>query len=156
MNWPANPFWDYALELYRRQGVEVACLELPQRHGLDVNIVLFCCWLAERARVADEAFLARIAKAAETWQNDVVQPLRAIRSRLKSALTARQQGSIAARWPELAGALRERILALEIDGERLEQLLLAMTVASVAAQGCPMPVAPRRTARACLRAGEVQ
>ena len=125
MNWPANPFWDYALELYRRPGVEAACLELQQRHSVDVNLVLFCCWLAHRGVAADAAFLARIAEAAEVWQQEVVRPLRAVRSQLKSALTAPQPGSIAARWPELATTLRQQVLALEIDGERLEQLLLA-------------------------------
>ncbi|MDF2782313.1 MAG: hypothetical protein K0S96_2118, partial [Geminicoccaceae bacterium] len=26
MDWPANPFWDYSVELYRRPGVEAACI----------------------------------------------------------------------------------------------------------------------------------
>ena len=105
MRWPANPFWDYALELYRRPGVEAACLELQQRHSLDVNIVLLCCWLGHRGVVAEDAVLARIAEMTETWQEEVVRPLRAVRSRLKSALAAPQPGSIAARWPDLAELL---------------------------------------------------
>ena len=48
-----------------------------------------------------------------------------------------QPGSIAARWPELAGALRERVLALEIDGERLEQLLLAELAAELGPTAAP-------------------
>jgi uncharacterized protein (TIGR02444 family) len=137
LNWPANPFWDYALELYRRPGVEAACLELQQRHGVDINIVLFCCWLTHRGVAADAAFLARIAAAAEVWQQEVVRPLRAVRSQLKSALTAPQPGSIAARWPELAAALRQQVLALEIDGERLEQLLLAEFAAELGPAAAP-------------------
>jgi uncharacterized protein (TIGR02444 family) len=137
LRWPANPFWDYALDLYRKEGVEAACLELQRRHGVDVNIVLLCCWLGHRGVVADEAVWARIAEAAETWQKEVVRPLRAVRSRLTSALTAPQPGSIAARWPELAGALRKRVLALEIDGERLEQLLLTEVAAGLALTGAP-------------------
>jgi uncharacterized protein (TIGR02444 family) len=125
VHWPANPFWDYALELYRRPGVEAACLELQERHGLDVNLILLCCWLASRGIVADAAMLARIARAAEVWQEQLVRPLRAVRGRLKTALRKPQPGSIAARWPELTGALRQRVLAAETDGERLEQLLLA-------------------------------
>jgi uncharacterized protein (TIGR02444 family) len=137
VRWPANPFWDYALDLYRKEGVEAACLELQRRHGVDVNIVLLCCWLGHRGVVADESVWARIAAVAETWQKEVVRPLRAVRSRLKSALTAPKPGSIAARWPELAGELRERVLALEIDGERLEQLLLAEVAAGLALAGPP-------------------
>ena len=137
MDWPANPFWDYALELYRRNRVEAACLELQQRHRLDVNLVLFCCWLASRGILADEAVLGRIAEAAEVWQEQFVRPLRAVRSRMKIALTEPQPGSIPARWPDLAAALRQRTLALEIDGERLEQLLLAEGAADLAATAAP-------------------
>ena len=137
MDWPANPFWDYALELYRREGVEAACLKLQQRHGLDVNIVLFCCWLASRGIAADEGSLGRIAEAAKNWQEEFVRPLRALRSRLKAALAEPRPGSIPARWPDLVAALRRRALALEIDGERLEQLLLAERAADLAATAAP-------------------
>jgi uncharacterized protein (TIGR02444 family) len=137
LRWPVNPFWDYALELYRKEGVETACLELQQRHGVDVNIVLLCCWLGHRGIAADEAVLARIADVVEAWQEEVVRPLRAVRGRLKAALTMPQPGSVAARWPELAGALRQRVLALEIDGERLEQLLLAEFTAGLGPAAAP-------------------
>jgi uncharacterized protein (TIGR02444 family) len=137
VDWPANPFWDYALDLYRRDGVEAACLELQERHGLDVNVVLLCCWLARRGIPADEAALGRIAEMVEVWQKDFVRPLRAVRSRLKAALTQPRPGSIPARWPELAAALRQRALALEIDGERLEQLLLAELAADLAPRATP-------------------
>jgi uncharacterized protein (TIGR02444 family) len=137
LDWPVNPFWDYALELYRRQGVEAACLELQQRHGLDVNVVLFCCWLGQRGIEVDEAALGRIADTAEAWQEDFVRPLRTVRSRLKAALTEPRPASIPARWPEFAAALRQRVLALEIDGERLEQLLLAELAAELAPTAAP-------------------
>jgi uncharacterized protein (TIGR02444 family) len=131
VDWPANPFWDYAVELYRQKGVEGACLELQQRHGLDVNAVLFCCWLASRGIAADEAVLRRIVERTEVWQEAFVRPLRAVRSRLKITLADAAPGSIPARWPELSAALRRRVLALEIDGERLEQLLLAELAADL-------------------------
>jgi uncharacterized protein (TIGR02444 family) len=137
VDWPANPFWDYALGLYRREGVEAACLELQQRHGLDVNVVLFCCWLARSGTPVDEATLGRIAATTEAWQAEFVRPLRAVRNRLKAALTQPQPGGITARWPDLAAALRQRVLALEIDGERLEHLLLAELAANLAATAVP-------------------
>ena len=137
MDWPANPFWDYALELYRRAGVEAACLELQARHGLDVNLVLLCCWLASRGIAPDEAVLRRIVARAEVWQEAFVRPLRAVRGRLKVALAQPEPASIPARWPELAAALRRRVLALELDGERLEQLLLATLAADLADTATP-------------------
>lgn len=137
MDWPDNQFWNYAVGLYRRPGVEAACLELQQRHDLDVNVVLLCCWLASRGVAPDEATLGRIAASAESWQDAFVRPLRAVRSRLKADLADLRPGSIPARWPELASGLRGRVLDVEIDGERLEQLLLAELVADLAPAAAP-------------------
>ena len=137
MEWPDNPFWEYALELYGRTGVEQACLGLQGRHGLDVNLVLLCCWLANRGVLLDEPALGRMVAGAEHWQAIFVRPLRAVRSRLKDELKARPPGSVAAHCPELTSDLRRRALALEIDGERLEQLLLAALAAELAATEPP-------------------
>jgi uncharacterized protein (TIGR02444 family) len=137
LHWPDNPFWDYAVELYRRPGVEGACLELQARHGLDVNLVLLCCWLASRGTAADERTFDRIAAAAERWQVAFVRPLRAVRRRLKADLADAQPDSIPARWPELVSGLRGRVVALEIEGERLEQLLLAALVGDHTATAAP-------------------
>ena len=137
MDWPDNPFWDYAVELYRRPGLEGACLELQAPHGLDVNLVLLCCWLATRGVAGDEQTLQRIVAEAESWQAAFVRPLRAVRRQLKAELADLRSGSIPARWPELTSGLRERVLALEIDGERLEQLLLAALVSDLAATAAP-------------------
>ena len=137
MDWPDNPFWDYAVKLYRRRGVEPACLELQARHGLDVNLVLLCCWLASRGIAADKPTLDRITAAAARWHSGFVLSLRAIRRRLKAGLARPRPGSIPARWPELTSGLRERVLRLEIDGERMEQLLLAALVSDLASTATP-------------------
>jgi uncharacterized protein (TIGR02444 family) len=137
MDWPANPFWDYALALYRRDGVERACLDLQTRHGLDVNIVLLCCWLASRGIEADQEWLRAATAAVERWQAEVIRPLRAVRNRLKAELAEPEPGSIPACWADLTARLRQRVLALEIDGERLEQLLLADLAADLPATTPP-------------------
>jgi uncharacterized protein (TIGR02444 family) len=134
MEWPANPFWDYSLALYRQAAVEAACLELQRRHGLDVNLVLLCCWQASRGGALDAASLRRAQEAVASWQTEVVRPLRALRQRLKVSLAQPEPGSIGELWPALAGALRVRALALELDGERLAQLALARALADLPAR----------------------
>ena len=151
MHWPDNPFWDYAVELYRRPGVEGACLELQARHGLDVNLVLLCCWLASRGVAADEPSLGRIAAAAASWQEAFVRPLRAVRRRLKADLADPQHDSIPACWPELTSGLRGRLLALEIEGERLEQLFLAALVSDLTPTATPGVALARANLRCCWR-----
>jgi uncharacterized protein (TIGR02444 family) len=135
--WPAEPFWDYSLELYRRPGVEDACLELQRRHGLDVNLLLLCCWLGARGVALDRAALERAELAVRAWQVEVVRPMRAVRRRLKVKLEDPDPMSVHEGWPDLAQALRRHALALEIDAERLEQLALARGVT-----GLPQSAAP--------------
>lgn len=137
LDWPASPFWNYALDLYRRPGVEGACLDLQRRHGLDVNLVLLCCWLAARGIEVEREWLAQVTARVESWQVEAIRPLRGVRSHLKAELAAPPPGSIAARWPQLTAVLRQRVLALEIDGERLEQLLLAELAADLTAAAAP-------------------
>jgi uncharacterized protein (TIGR02444 family) len=137
LDWPPNPFWDYALELYRRTGVEGACLELQGRHGLDVNLVLLCCWLGSRGIAAERDWLRAATAAVEPWQAEVIRPLRTVRGRLKAELAEPKPERIPARWPELAAGLRRRVLAVELDGERLEQLLLADLAADLPAMAVP-------------------
>ncbi len=87
--------------------------------------MLFCCWLGHRGIEADDPFLAAARRAAEGWQIEVVRPLRAVRRRLKATLANPAADSVQKRWPELVSQLRERVLELEIDAERLAQLNLA-------------------------------
>ena len=63
--------------------------------------------------------------------------MRAVRRRLRVELTAPDPESIAELWPGIAAAIRERVLALEIDGEHLAQLWLARLVAPLPANARP-------------------
>jgi uncharacterized protein (TIGR02444 family) len=137
--WPQEPFWDYAVALYGRPGVEAACLELQQRHQIDVNLVLLCLWLGERGATLDEETLARLCHAAERWQIEVVRPLRALRQRLKTRIADRAPNSVAGDWSELAASIRRQTIALELEAEHLEQLHLGRGVVRLADNGEPGP-----------------
>lgn len=146
--WPESAFWTYSLEIYGRPGVERACLELQRRHDLDVNLLLLCCWLGARGITLDRPALSRARAAATTWQREVVRPLRAIRVRLKDRLARTEPGSVPEAWPDLAARLRAQILALELDGEHLEQLALEGATAESAPAAAPGPgLACRNLAR---------
>ena len=36
-----NPFWQFSLDAYQRDGVQPACLSLQDDWGLDVNVLLY-------------------------------------------------------------------------------------------------------------------
>ncbi|HXZ02488.1 MAG TPA: TIGR02444 family protein [Stellaceae bacterium] len=76
----AEPFWTFALAFYRRPGVSSACIALQDRHGCDVNLMLYACWvgLSGRGRLAG-ADLHRAEAVAAPWRGGVIEKLRAAR-----------------------------------------------------------------------------
>jgi uncharacterized protein (TIGR02444 family) len=110
-----TPFWQFSGIVYRNPGVAEACLSLQDRHGLDVNLLLFCAWAGTCGRRLDGGDIALLRTASRPWQDEVVAPLRAVRRWLK------QQASL----PEdLGETFREDVKAMELQAEMLEQMLL--------------------------------
>ncbi|SJZ40280.1 TIGR02444 family protein [Enhydrobacter aerosaccus] len=113
-----HPFWNFSLELYASEGVAPACLDLQDRRGCDVNILLFCCWLGASGRptlTADR--LKSILAVSDRWQADVVRPLRQVRKALK-------ERSWSETLPETVDAARRRVAEAELAAEHAEQLTL--------------------------------
>lgn len=122
-------FWNFSLQLYRKPGVGQACVALQDGLGLDVNLLLFCCWHGRENRALAEEDIRRAMAAAEGWQREVVQPLRAVRRRLKAGVAP-----VSAAECE---ALRRKVNDLELEGERIAQATL---------EALPAPPAGRRSA----------
>lgn len=138
MEFPDHPFWDFSLQVYGTEGVAAACLVLQDAHQLDVNIVLYCCWIGASGRGALDAGEAAMAAAAVAeWHGDVVRGVRAVRQRLK--------GGLAPAPLELSDPLRRRIAKIEVELEHVEQLMLAATIDRPADSGAS---AERRSADA--------
>jgi len=112
----STDFWRFSQAFYALPGVAQACLILQDRHGLDVNLALYCCWLglSGRGRI-DAAQLSAANAAIASWRRDVIEVLRTARRALKEP---------AAVEPE-AHAVRERVKAIELEAERICQARLA-------------------------------
>jgi uncharacterized protein (TIGR02444 family) len=106
----ADEFWAFSLALYARPGVAAACLRLQDERGLDVNLLLLCCWLARsgRGRLSEDDLAAAEADATP-WRRDVIEPLRAVRRAFKGLSDAAS--------PSLYAELKQ----LELRAEREEQ-----------------------------------
>ncbi len=116
---PNHPFWDFSLAVYGREGVAQACVALQDRRGLDVNLLLFCCWAGSRGRRLDPVDLKGLDAAVRPWREAVVRPLRGIRRWLKTQAPA--PGTPAHR-------LRVRVKADELQAEAVEQARLAQAL----------------------------
>jgi uncharacterized protein (TIGR02444 family) len=114
-----HPFWNFSLELYAAEGVAGACLDLQERRGCDVNILLFCCWLGASGRPTLTAERLRaILRESDAWQAEIVKPLREVRRLLKDRPW---EGAP----PETIDATRRRVADAELAAEHAEQLRLA-------------------------------
>src|SRR5208282_4389990 len=140
---PVCEFWDFSLAVYGREGVAAACLALQERHGADVNLLLFCCWHARSGRgaLAGEG-LRRTAAAVEPWHGQLVRGLRAVRVRLRRPSAPLPQATDAL-LAELAEGLRKKVAAVELEAEHLEQLLLAAAAPPLPSERTPVPLAKR-------------
>jgi uncharacterized protein (TIGR02444 family) len=108
-----HPFWNFSLEIYAAEGVSQACLDLQERRGCDVNILLFCCWLGTSGRPTLTAERLRgILAEIQPWQARIVKPLRDVRRLLKELS------------PASSDATRRRVADAELAAEHAEQLKL--------------------------------
>ena len=127
-----NSFWDFSVTVYGREGVAPACLELQERLGLDVNLLLFACWAGCRGRPLSRDETARLVELTEPWQEQVVRPLRGVRRWLKGQDLAPA---------EPAAALRARVKTDELTAEAIQQRLLFETLEVPEGEGGPETVA---------------
>ncbi|MEM7170639.1 MAG: TIGR02444 family protein [Pseudomonadota bacterium] len=115
----ASAFWSYSLSLYAVPGVEGACLELQDEAGLNVNLMLFCCWLASEGHALPADRAQDALEVVRPCQDDFVTPLRSARRWLKTADGLPD---------ETRAELGRKVLSLELEGERLLQLALVRGV----------------------------
>lgn len=123
-DWPESPFWTFSLDFYSQPEVEAICLALQDDHGLDVNLVLLAAWLARTARCVEPRVATPLRMLADEYQAEVMQPVRQARRALKRQMTHLPLA------PLLAQRRRD-LLAVELDLERVEQLMLETLAAAL-------------------------
>ena len=134
-------FWDFSVRLYSRVGVADACLALQSQHGLDVNLLLYCCWIgASRGAFREAEFMAAL-EFAEPWSVNVVRPLREARTWMKTS------GCESERVPQAeCMAVRADVKAAELAAERLQQFGLE----SISAPAAESPLSADEQLRATV------
>ncbi|HET9714916.1 MAG TPA: TIGR02444 family protein [Pseudolabrys sp.] len=107
-----NEFWRFSVAVYATPGVAEECLALQEALGIDVNLLLFCAWLGARRHVIlTPSDVAGADTAVRNWHKSVVQPLRGVRTALKSICG------------DCAG-YRSKVKAIELEAEQMEQAML--------------------------------
>ena len=112
-------FWDFSVRTYRTDGVPDACLSLQNDYGADVNMLLYCCWIAVHSGEFDAALFASAGEFSDNWAEHVVVPLRSARTWMKHT------GCTAGEVPtDECMTLRDEIKSVEFAAEKLQQEVL--------------------------------
>jgi uncharacterized protein (TIGR02444 family) len=108
-----SPFWLFSVRLYGLPGVAPACIALQDEAGVDVNVLFFLLWNATQHRALSVADVSQIEQAIGPWRDMAVVPIRNVRRALKSPPPVMA--------PDAAEGLRNRVKAVELEAERLQQ-----------------------------------
>jgi uncharacterized protein (TIGR02444 family) len=110
----SDALWRFSLAFYALPGVAEALIALQDRDGLDVNLILFALWLGASGRgLLTSDGLAAADRTTRAIRAEIVEPLRALRRRLRTNPDANVQH------------LRDGVKALELTAEKLVQSRLA-------------------------------
>ena len=86
---------------------------MQEEAGVDVNLLLFLLWHARQRRRLSTADVAALEAKIAPWRDVTVIPLRSVRRALKSPPALVEAAT--------AEAFRNRIKAVELEAERLQQ-----------------------------------
>jgi uncharacterized protein (TIGR02444 family) len=107
-------FWEFAFETYERSGIAADLIALQDDHRADVNMILFCLWLAAQRRDVGPLLTAAL-EISDTW-SDAIAHLRECRRKLKALIAGAKDSPFM--------AVRERIKACEMEAERVQITVL--------------------------------
>ncbi len=108
-----TPFWRFSLHFYKQAGVSDACIKLQDDCGVDVNLLLYLFWLASDGRQLTADEVKNLDSKVKSWRDLTIIPIRDTRRSLKGAATLLD--------PNKQEAFRNKVKAVELDAERLQQ-----------------------------------
>jgi uncharacterized protein (TIGR02444 family) len=121
-----SDLWSFTLDFYARPGVERACLKL-QASGANVCQLLCGVWLTQRGIRCTAERVQEIRQLATPWHDDVVVPLRFLRTRWREGAKTDAHLSL----------LREKVKTLELEAERELLARLGQQIEPWAAEQAP-------------------
>jgi uncharacterized protein (TIGR02444 family) len=125
-----SPLWRFSLAVYRGAGVQEECLDVQERHGVDVNLLMLCGYAgAVEGVVLSASDVVDALDATGAWHANVVRTLRQVRRTLKPWGAAGQGG-----FSPVVEALRVKVKGAELEAEQIEQAMMWTWLRSQAGQ----------------------
>ncbi|WED42547.1 TIGR02444 family protein [Legionella cardiaca] len=109
-----NPLWQFSLTVYQHQEIKEQCLSLQNTTGVNVNLLLFCCWLSYGVELISHFEFIKACDTIKDWNSQVTKTLRQARQSAKQ-------------WQESSSWVKnfyQQILTQEINSEAYQQYRL--------------------------------
>jgi uncharacterized protein (TIGR02444 family) len=134
-----NPLWLFSLAIYSAPDVSTECIDLQDKAGVDVNVLLFAAWLgATRGLLLTSEHFKEIEAVSGEWQLHVLTPFRAIRRRIGT-------------MPNIDRSLYEKVKLTELMLEKEAQSKLYTLAGRLHGQTTQRPDAIRSNVSLCIR-----
>jgi uncharacterized protein (TIGR02444 family) len=105
-------FWNFSIALYNKPQVTELCLELQDKYGANINLLLWCLWLEHQSIELSLQRLTAALVAIQKWDMDYVQTLRVLRRKMKVEFAQDINAVL---------HVREQIKSAELLAEKCEQ-----------------------------------
>jgi len=114
MQFPESNFWNFSINFYQISDIEKSCLALQDNYQLNVNLILFCHWLAlNKQQALSQSQWQILVAAAQPWE-DIIQTLRKSRRMITNSSIA---------WPtDFKQETSNGVSSIEINTEHMQQL----------------------------------
>ena len=120
MNFPDSDLWIFSTQTYALPDVESTCLQLQDQHDADINIIMYCLWIAEKKHTLDQADIQVLIKTTEPWQKSILKPLRDARKMMKQHIFAMPSDMLEQTVKNLG--------EMELNAEHMSQLALEKAI----------------------------
>lgn len=106
-------FWDWSINKYASPDVQKLCLEMQDKYGLDVNVLLWSVWVAQVGKEPSDQDWILVNSLSEWFQDSFLNLLRRVRRSLKSSPSYISVDE--------SVAVKRLVLNAELELEKLEQ-----------------------------------
>ncbi|KTD08057.1 TIGR02444 family protein [Legionella jamestowniensis] len=108
-----NPFWQFSLKVYQHPDIKKYCLLLQNSKGVNINLLLFCCWLSYLEEPITYTEFKKASVAIKEWDQEVTKSLRHARQYIKTHCHS-----------SMLDHFYKQVLTQEINSEAYQQHLL--------------------------------
>lgn len=79
----SSSLWPFAIKVYGNPPISHQCLQLQDRHGINVNMMLWCLWMGTEDYPLGVSQIRDAERRIDSVDTHYVKPLRQMRRRLK-------------------------------------------------------------------------